>query len=145
MAFEAFNKKDAAAANKDAEMTVLSNGLISLTWRAFEMLGQPDAVQFLFDESRSVIALNPVDKDDDNAYATRRPKDGAKGAVSVRGTTMLRYYDLEVSDTYKATPFMEDGYLCFEISPTTSGLSTSDGSAPKISTDDSEPDEVSPF
>lgn len=141
MSFEKFDKRDAAAANKAASVTVLKNGLVSLTWRAYTDLGQPDAVQFLFDRSRRVVALESVDKNADGAYAVRKPKDGVKGAVSVRGTAMLEYYGLTVLERYRTTPFMEDGYLCFKMPKTNSGQDPD----PKVSADEDDANKESPI
>ena len=144
MAFEKFDKKVATAVNKDEQVTVLTNGLISLTWRAFEMLGEPQAVEFFYDRARGVVALSPTNKENTDGYAVRLPRDDAKGKVTVRGTALFKYYGIDISKTFKSKPVMEDNLLCFEVPQgTLSDLKVPD--SPQISADDSQPNEVKPI
>ena len=106
--------------NKPAEVTVLTNGVISLTWRAYELIGKPEYVEFFFDRDAGVVGIAPAD-DKSNGYQVRLPRiadknpSEAKGKVSVRGTAFLKFYGIEPIEKYKAVPSLEDGLLCFEV------------------------------
>lgn len=151
MAFERFDKRDAVAVNKDAQVSVLPNGIVSLTWRAYEEFGRPEAIEFLFDRSRGVVGLVATQKANPNGYAVRLPRDDAKGKVSVRGTALFKYYDVRIPKQIRAEPFFEDGILCFKVvdgsadSVHDESASSGEDAAPQVSTNDSEPKEVSPF
>lgn len=119
MAFERFNKAEAVAVAKPARVSVSTSGILSLTWQAFEMLGKPTFVEYFYDPERRVIAIAPA-VDEANAYQVRMPRgdrgaSASRGAVSLRGETFLKYYDLDFSTVWRRTPWMEGNYLCFSI------------------------------
>lgn len=114
MGFERFDKATAIAVIKDPEVTVLPDGVVSMTWRAYEMIGTPRAVEFFFDRDRRVIGLGPAD-DDSNGYTVRQPRDNARGRVSVRGATVFKFYNIDITQKFKVTPTLEQGLLCFPV------------------------------
>lgn len=119
MAFERFDKAAAVAVTKPARVTVSTAGVFSLTWRAFEMLGQPEYVEFFFDSERKVIAIAPAEERA-NGYQVRLPRGGGgasngRGAVSVRGETFLKYYGIDFSKVWRRMPWIEEKYLCFSV------------------------------
>lgn len=114
MGFERFDKAIAIAVNKDPEVTVLPDGVISMTWRAYEMIGAPKAVEFFYDRERNVMGLAPAD-DDSNGYVVRQPRDNARGRVSVRGAAVFKFYDIDIPERFKVRPTMEQGLLCFPV------------------------------
>lgn len=114
MGFEKFDKATAIAVNKDPEVTVLPDGVVSMTWRAYEMIGTPRAIEFFFDRDRRMIGLGPAD-DDSNGYTVRQPRDSARGRVSVRGAAVFKFYNIDITQKLKVTPTLEQGLLCFPV------------------------------
>lgn len=121
MAFERFDKAAATAVTKDPEVVVAVSGVISLTWRAYEMIGTPDAVEFFFDRDKAVLALAPCSANDSNGYLVRKPRTAAgeggdaRGTVSVRGVSVLKYYEVDYSHKFRRKPYVEGDLLCFEV------------------------------
>ena len=120
MAFERFDKSAAVAVNKEPSVMVAPNGVISLTWRAFEMLGKPNSVVFLYDHEESVIGILGCSDDDPDAYVVRRPRPtpsdpDPKGTVSIRGTALFKFYEIPINKKLKSTPYMQDNMLCFAL------------------------------
>lgn len=120
MGFERFDKSLASAVNKPAEVSVLPSGVISLTWRAFEMINCPDQVEFFFDREERVVGI-AASSDATNAYQVRRPRvagkdqSNARGTVTIRGAALFTYYDIDLSEKFTAEPFLRDDLLCFAL------------------------------
>ncbi|MGJ9413963.1 hypothetical protein ACHAAC_14765 [Aeromicrobium sp. CF4.19] len=132
MGFERFEKSVASAVNKDPEVTVLPDGVISMTWKAYEMLGTPGTVEFFFDRDREVMGLAPAE-DEGNGYMVRRPKAGSKGRVSVRGTSVFKFYAIELLSKHRTVPTMENGLLTFPVRAKVGESKVSaSGSTPKM-------------
>jgi hypothetical protein len=118
--FERFDRVAAAAATKPPEISVLPNGVISMTWRAYELIGTPAYVEFYYDRAEGLVGIAPT-SDKSNGYQVRlpRPKGDAneptKGKVSVRGATFFKYYDIEADEKYSREPELVDGMLTFEV------------------------------
>ena len=119
MTFERFDKAAAVAVTKPPRVAVSTSGVISLTWQAYELLNRPEYVEFFYDAEREVIALGSA-TDSSNAYQVRmpRPIDGsseARGSVSVRGETFLKYYKIPYQVLWRRIPWLEGDLLCFSV------------------------------
>ncbi|PZS28023.1 MAG: hypothetical protein DLM58_17790 [Pseudonocardiales bacterium] len=137
MGFERFDKVAAVAVTKPARVTVSTAGVFSLTWKAYEMLEKPPYVAFFYDAERRVIGIS-ASESDVNSYQVRLPRTesggpGARGAVSFRGETFLKYYEINFSKVWRRTPWMEANFLCITVDD-------SDG-APRVAAD-SAPDRI---
>ena len=124
MGFEKFDRASAVAATRPPEVVVLTNGVVSMTWQAYEMIGEPSYVEFYFDRDEELVGIAGTD-DKANGYQVRLPRVAgrepgeAKGKVSVRGATFFKYYDIEPSAKYTETPQLVDKMLVFRARPGT--------------------------
>jgi hypothetical protein len=143
MGFERFDRASAAAATKPPEVVVLTNGVISMTWQAYQMIGEPTYVEFFYDRAEQLVGIAPT-SDKANGYQVRLPRVAgkelgeAKGKVSVRGATFFKYYDIEPSAKYTETPELVENMLVFQARP------GKKEQVPRISRPEAAPDEEDP-
>lgn len=112
MGFELFSRK-VAALTKEPIATVLKSGTVGLNAAAHEMINQSMMVEFLYDRSRSILALRPVE-DSPHAYKLRKPSE--TGYTSVFAAALFEAYDIDVSESRRFVPYIEDGMLCIDLS-----------------------------
>lgn len=115
MGFKVFSKGSAPVPTVPA-VTVQKKGLFSLNDAAYKLMGEPEAVHFLWDSDNSLIALKGVEVDDLNGYPVRRQntKTG-RGPVLVSGSMFARYIGLDTSQAKRWTPKVEDDMLIVDL------------------------------
>lgn len=111
MGFELFSRR-VAALTREPVATVQKSGTIGLNAAAHEIINQAMSVEFLYDRERQIVALRPVD-DSPHAYKLRKPSD--TGYTSVFAAALFEAYDIDVSETRRFTPYIEEGMLCIDL------------------------------
>lgn len=120
MGFEVFQKGSAPIAGVPS-VTIQKRGLFSLNHAASDLIGHPDAVQFLWDPDKRLIGLKPVSPEDPNAYpareqAGRKPRPhGQRGTVLIAGTMFTKYIGLDTSEARRWVPKLTDGMLVVDL------------------------------
>lgn len=120
MGFKVFEKGSAPAPSVPS-VTIQRKGLFSLNEAAVRLMGDPEAVQFLWDEDRRIIGLRTVPLDAPNAYPTRRQgaskekKRGNRGPVLVAGTMFTKFIDLDTSQARRWVPRMDGDILTIDL------------------------------
>ncbi len=64
---------------------------------AFEMMGQPEALQLLFDRSRKLVGFQKAKLGDRAAYAVRKAPHSDTYAMS--GKAFANFYDIDIAET----------------------------------------------
>lgn len=111
MGFELFSRR-VAALTKEPIATVQKSGTIGLNAAAHEMIDQAMMVEFLFNRQRNVLALRPVD-DSPHGYKLRKPSE--TGYTSVFAAALFDAYEIDVSESRRFVPFIENGMLCIDL------------------------------
>ena len=101
-------------------VTLQKRGAISLNRAAHEALGEPKAVELLYDRSAQIIGLRPVDVTAENAYAVR-PATTAAGPYLVSAMAFTRFYAIDTTVTRRRPAFVEDGVLCIDLTTPADG------------------------
>lgn len=120
MAFKVFEKGSAPMPSIPS-VTIQKRGLVSLNDAASELIGNPEAVQFLWDASDRLIALKPVALTAPNAYPVReqaaaKKRGGAKrGAVLIAGSMFTRFIGLDTTQARRWVPEVRDGMLILDV------------------------------
>ena len=118
MAFEVFQKGSAPLPSVPS-VTIQKKGLFSLNEAAQVMLGNPKAVQFMWDPDRRVIGLKSVPIEDPNAYPTRHQGTvggrSGRGPVLVAGTLFTKFIDLDTSIARRWVPVMEGEVMIIDL------------------------------
>jgi hypothetical protein len=117
MAFEVF-QKGSAPASTIPTVTIQKRGMFSLNDAAFRLIDEPEAVQFMWDASAQLIAIQAVPLTSPNAYPTRRQgpgKDANRGIVLIAGTMFTKYIGIDTSVAKRWVPRVEDNMLIVDL------------------------------
>lgn len=91
-----------------------SGRVFGLNLKAYEALGQPKAVEYLYDPNERIIGLRGAERDVPDAYSIRN-HNGKRFEVASKA--FLNHYDIPVSEVggrrYKAE--MTDGVLTIDL------------------------------
>jgi hypothetical protein len=93
--------------------TIQQRGNFSLNRLAYEMLGEPQAVELLYDRVDHIIGLRPIDPSEKHAYPVRRQQNSASYVVS--GHSFCSYYSIPTEITRKYTAVINDGMLTADL------------------------------
>jgi hypothetical protein len=115
MGFEVFNKR-LAPLSKTPSVTIQKRGLMSLNRAAYALLGEPKAVELLYDREERVIGLRPVSEDVPHAYPLRAQSSKQQaGPLMLAGTAFTQHYDIDTSVSRRWVPRMRGEVLCIDL------------------------------
>lgn len=99
--FEVFTGR-ASPIPRDAALTIYPRGVFSINRAACKSLGEPEAVELLFDPTERLIGLRGVSAQVSHAYPLRRQ--AASSSVLVSGRAFARHYGIstDVARRYPA-------------------------------------------
>jgi hypothetical protein len=121
MPFETF-KRQRLKPGAEPLVTIQKKGVLSLNRAAYEALGNPQAVELLYDRDSRRIGFRKVESSLEHAYALRTF--GKGGTWLVSGTAFTNYYEIDTSVPTRRTGRMEDGVLVLDLNdPGTPALS----------------------
>ena len=115
MPFEVFQKGSAPVPTVPF-VTIQKRGLMSMNQRAFEMMGEPDAIEFLWDADRRIVGLRAAGLTNPNAYPTRaQAAKNGRGTYLVAATLFTQYIGIDTSEARRWVPEIVDGILCIDL------------------------------
>jgi len=114
MAFEVF-KKGSAPVSTVPTATIQKRGLISLNRAAYSLVGEPEAVELLWDKDRQIVGIRPAALESPNAYPARPQSSTGKGPILIAGNLFTKFIALDTSEAQRWVPVMEDGILCIDL------------------------------
>lgn len=119
MGFEVFEKGSAPAPTVPS-VTIQKRGLFSLNDAAYRLIGEPEAVQFLWDSQRRLIGIRGVPLSAPNAYPARRQNPAKesrrnRGPILAAGTMFTKYIELDTSTAKRWNPTLEDDMLVIDL------------------------------
>ena len=111
-----FKRTNAPRAHGPA-LTVTTGGTLNLNVAAFELLGQPEAVNLLYARDERIIGLRPARRDELDAYPVRSSRPGRPPMVSAKAfcepigadLTSARRYPLVLDDGIGRVDLKESG------------------------------------
>ena len=117
MAFEVFTKRMVPLVQQPY-VTLQKRGTISMNRSAYHALGEPAAVELLYDREASVVGFRAVEPTVEHAYALRamgaRKEDS--GTFMLSGTAFFKYYEIDTSEARRYPATMNEGVLCLDLS-----------------------------
>ncbi len=128
--FESFDRRDIPATTRPMA-TLQRGGLLSLNQASYMGIGEPEAVELLYDKEARVIALRAIDIAERKAYPIRKIGAGQSYIVSL--TKLCTHYGIETAQSLRYEATVEDGTLIVELN-TPIGVVTGPRSKPR--TDD---------
>lgn len=110
--FEVFNRR-AAPVTTQPLVTIQKRGAMSFNRAAFEALGAPEAVEFLFDREERVMGFRPVSADVPHAYRPR--KQGQAYNYILAGQAFTQHYGIKTDTARRYVAAMLDGVLVVDL------------------------------
>ena len=124
MPFETF-KRQRFKPGTQPFVTIQRKGVLSLNRAAFDALGDPEAVELLYDRENRSIGMRKVDSSVEHAYTVRSFGKGSTWLVS--GTAFAHYYDIDTSVPTRRSGRLEDDVLVIDLNdPGTPALNNRD-------------------
>lgn len=111
MAFEVFTPQATTAAGQ-AYVSIQRNGIISLNRSAYALLGEPAAVELLFDREHQRVGLRAADPSLGHAPRVRP----SRSSVVVSAARFTHHYDIDTTVGRRWPAAMEDDVLVFDVS-----------------------------
>jgi hypothetical protein len=111
--FEVFTRRSTPII-KDHYIAIHKRGTISLNRSAVEALGEPHAVQLLFNRTKRIVAFRPTDPKTESAYPLRRQNNSNSWLIA--GQAFLNFYDIEHNITRRYRGEFRDNMLRIDLS-----------------------------
>lgn len=112
MPFEVYDKA-IAAAKEQAMVTIQKRGVISFNRAAFSLLGEPKAVELLYDRERRLVGLRPTDAKVRHAHRVRTNTKSTTYLVS--GLSFVSHYDIPCEVGHRWEAQMESDVLFIDL------------------------------
>lgn len=110
--FESFDRRQIPAQSHPMA-TLQRKGLLSLNRAAVVALGEPEALELLYDPKARAIGLRPIAISEHKAYPIRQQL-GARSYM-VSAAKLCSYYGIDTSTALRYAPTMVDGMLVIEL------------------------------
>lgn len=112
--FETFEKRRSPPAI-DPFVTMLKTGVISMNVVAYESLGRPAYLEFLYDKEAKIVGLKPLYKESEFSYPVRELKSASGGTFSVSAKAFMLYYGMSMASSIRRRPFLDGQILCVDL------------------------------
>ena len=102
-----------------ARVTLGKSKTILLNAHAYQAIGEPVAVEMLFDGNRNIMGLKPCDPQKKNAFTFRRSKQGKHVQISIGA--FLTHFSIKPERTvlFEEIDIDSDGILTLDMTKTT--------------------------
>lgn len=142
--FERFDKRSNRYV-KTPELTIQASGGISMNAAAHRALGEPEAVELLYDADKHVMGLRGVEPARPYAYPLRRAGKKGTGSLTTAAKAFFQYYDLPLGTPVRREVTVEDGVLIVNLNdPGRLAISNRNRSRVKASGADGDSDKGDP-
>lgn len=110
--FESFDRRQIPA-EAHPMATLQRKGLLSLNRSAIVALGEPEALELLYDPKARVVGLKPIAISENRAYPIRKQQGARSYMVSL--TRLCSHYGIDTSTALRYAPTMMDGVMVIEL------------------------------
>lgn len=100
---------------KQPAVTIQRRGNMSINRAAYVAMGEPEAVELLFDPTERIVGLRGISKEEEHAYPIRPQGGNQDGTYLVAGTAFAKYYGIDTSVSTRRPAVMQDGVLCIDL------------------------------
>jgi hypothetical protein len=113
MPFEVFKRKAAPSVHQPF-VTVQAKGPLALNKAAFELLGEAQTVELLYDRAEQLIGIHPVDPSEPHAYPVR-PQGSGSHTYLIAGQAFTGYYGIDTSVARRYKVRRQDDMLVIDL------------------------------
>jgi hypothetical protein len=110
--FEVFDKK-AIPRSGELQVTIQKTGVIAFNQVAFLALGEPEAVELLYDREEQVVGIRKVDRKIRHAYLVRHNHRGTTHMVA--GQAFTKHYGISTVEGRRWTAVLQGDVLCINL------------------------------
>jgi hypothetical protein len=111
--FEVFTQRSVPFGRRPY-VTIQRRGTLALNDAAFDALGQPEAVELLYDAGRRIVGLNPVEPTVEHAYPVRSAGANTYTRV-IAGTAFTTHFGIPTEVSRRWPARLDDGVLCIDL------------------------------
>lgn len=111
--FESFDRK-AAGVSPHPYVTIQRKGPFSFNRAAYKLLGEPEAVELLFDKRQRVIGFRPISPEKAKAFPVRAQGKNAANFM-VAGQSFAQHYELDTSVARRYPVYLDEGILILDL------------------------------
>ncbi|MFF0575262.1 hypothetical protein [Streptosporangium saharense] len=130
--FETFTRRMVPLA-KQPSVTIQKRGTMSLNAAAYAALGEPEAVELLYDRDERIVGFRAAPRGAEHAYPLR----AQTGTYIVSGTAFTKYYRIDTTISRRWVGYLDEDVLCVDLGqPGTEVTSNRNGN--RASADDDE-------
>lgn len=115
--FETFTKRMSSTGKKPF-VTIQKRGLLSINKAAYTAMGEPAAVELLFNPKERVIAVRPVAEEVNHAYPVRPLGGGGASDASsylIGATAFTQYYEIPTEVSIRREVEIRDKVLFLDL------------------------------
>lgn len=110
--WKVFDKRTAPLV-KRPEVTVQAKGTLSMNASAYHALGEPKAVELLYDPAETVIGIRPVPEDEPHAYPIRPVASGSTYVIS--GSAFFAWFEIPLVAPRRRDVAVDQGVLIIDL------------------------------
>jgi hypothetical protein len=111
--FETFTKRMVPLAAQPY-VTIQKRGVMSFNAAAHALLGQPEAIELLFDRDEQLVGVRKVAPTVEHAYPIRRAA-ANDTTYMVSGTAFTKYYGIDTSESVRRPAVMREDVLVIDL------------------------------
>ncbi|NJC15644.1 hypothetical protein F4558_005470 [Micromonospora profundi] len=100
---------------KQPAVTIQKRGNMSVNRAAFVALGEPQAVELLYDPAENIVGFRAVPTDTEHAYPMRPQGQKEDGPYIVAGMAFTKYYGIDTTISRRWPATMQDDVLCIDL------------------------------
>lgn len=112
MPWETFDKRSGRLV-KVPEVTIQRSGSIGINAAAAYLIGEPEAVEMMFDREQNRVGVRPVPRETAHAYPCRPIKNRASFLVNC--TAFFEYYRIPHEESVRREVTVEEGVLVVDL------------------------------
>jgi hypothetical protein len=114
VSFEVFDRQVAEQDAATPKISIQRSGSLSINRAAYRDLGEPEAVELLYDRERSLMGLRYANPAERTAYTVRMNTKGSTYLISA--AAFLKHYGIDSSKARRWVATRQDKVLCVDIS-----------------------------
>ena len=112
--FETFTRRMIPLVKKPF-VTIQKRGTMSFNKAAHVALGEPEAVELLYDKKNNVMGIRAVDPSVTHAYPMRAQAKKEVGPYIVSGSAFTKYYGIATGEARRFAAEVQDGILVVDL------------------------------
>ena len=112
--FQTF-KKRMVPLTKAPYVTIQRRGTMSFNRAAYAALGEPAAVELLYDPDEKIMGFRGIEPEVEHAYSIRPVGGSNDNTYMVSGRAFTQFFNIDTAIARRYRVYAEDGVLCLDM------------------------------